>query len=207
MQTKILLTGGSGLLGTEIQKRLTHPSISIYAPSHSELDITNMGDFKYDCDMVIHGAAYTDVVKAETDKGKCYDLNVNGTMNLLNRYKDTYFVYISTEYCNNPVNFYSYTKLWGEELVEKHPNHLIIRTLFKPFPFPFDKAFMDQYTTGDYVDVITPMILSHALNRETGRIMIGTGRKTIFQLAQKSNPKVGSISVDDIKGVVLPKDY
>ena len=41
------------------------------------------------------------------------------------------------------------TKRMAEDLVRYHPNHLIIRTLFKATPWPFEKAFIDQWTEGD----------------------------------------------------------
>lgn len=206
MQTKILLTGGSGLLGTELQKHLR-----CYAPSSKELNILHCKRFKYDPDIVIHSAAYTDVPKAEKQRKLCYDLNVLGTVKLLNKYPSAYFIFISSEYANNPVNFYSHTKLWAEQMVQgirkTEQNYLIIRTLFKPKPFPFPNAFIDQYTIGDYVDVIAPMIVDVITRGERGIVSIGTGRKTIYQLAKQTRPDVAMISVNDIKEVKLPKDY
>lgn len=207
MHNKVLLTGGSGLLGTELQKLMKNLPLDVYAPSHKELDITKADSFKYKCDIVIHSAAYTDVPRAEVEHEDCFRINTLGTFDLVKNFQDAYFVYISSEYAKNPVNFYSYTKKWGEDLVATHPNHLIIRTLFKPNPFPFEKAFVDQWTCGDYVDVIAPMIMKQIMNWNTGLVMIGTGRKTIYQLALKTRSDVGMISVDDIKGVTLPKDY
>ena len=196
------MTGGSGLLGLEIQKH-----IGVFAPSSKEFDILYPGNIDREYDTVIHSAAYTDVTKAETDRKRCFDVNVNGTANMLKLFPDAYFVYISTEYCNKPVNFYSYTKLWGEDLVKKHKNYLIIRTLFKPNPFPYEYAFIDQYTQGDYVDVIAPMIIKEIIAGSHGTITLGTGRKNMFHLARRTRPDIKGIMVDDIKGVKLPKDY
>lgn len=203
-KSKILLTGGHGLLGQELQKHL-----SCYAPSSQELDITKPFK-KKEYDLVIHSAAYTDVVKAEVERFKCYHINVFGTFALLKSYYDTPFVYISSEYAKNPVNYYSKTKLAGEVVVQAiASSYLIIRTLFKPVPFPHDKAFIDQYTQGDSIDVIAPLI-AKAIKRWdkiSKTIYIGTGRKTIYDIAKKSNPKVGKMSIKDIKDVVLPNDY
>ena len=196
------MTGGSGLLGQEIQKH-----IGVFAPSSKEFNILYPHNIDREYDVVIHSAAYTDVTKAETDRKTCFDVNVNGTINMLKLFPEAYFVYISTEYCNNPVNFYSYTKLWGEDLVKKHKNHLIIRTLFKPNPFPYEYAFIDQYTQGDYVDVIAPMIVKEIILGSQGTITLGTGRKNMFELARRTRPDIKGIMVDDIKGVKLPKDY
>jgi len=202
MGSRTFLTGGGGLLGTELQKYL-----ACYAPTSKEFDILFPGAIDREYDVVIHAAAYTDVTKAETDRKACFNLNVEGTANMLKLFPDAYFVHISTEYANNPVNFYSYTKLWGEDLVKKHPNHLIIRTLFKANPFPYEYAFIDQYTQGDYVDVIAPMIAKEIRRESTGTITLGTGRKNMFQLARRTRPDIKGIMVDDIKDVKLPKDY
>lgn len=199
-ENRILLTGGSGLLGK-------HLKINADRPSHQELDITkDIPVKKYD--LVIHAAAYTNVEKAETDEINCFRVNVMGTLKLLKAYPSTPFVYISSEYAYKPVNFYSTTKAMAEELVELHPRHLIIRTLFKPRPWKYPKAFIDQYTMGDYVDVIAPLI-EKTIEEWDGKnkmIYVGTGRKTIYSLARQTRD-VEPISVNDIKGVKIPNDY
>jgi dTDP-4-dehydrorhamnose reductase len=177
------------------------------APPHAQFDLTT--DFPiYDCDMVVHCAAYTNVTRAETDRLECFNVNVYGTLNLLEKYKNKPFVFISSEYAHKPVNFYALTKSLAEQLVETHPSHLIIRTLFKPRPWAHPKAFADQYTQGDYVDVIAPLIAEEIKNwdKRSKTIYVGTGRKTIFDLARQTRD-VEPISVDEIKDVKLPKDY
>lgn len=200
-QLSILLTGASGLLGTNL-------SIQADRPSHVELDITKpVKTGKYS--LVIHSAAYTKVPKAETDRLECFDVNVRGTLNLLEAYPTTPFVYISSEYAHNPVNFYSITKSLAEQLVTTHPNYLIIRTLFKPYPWPYEKAFTDQFTQGDYVQLIAPLIEKEIKewDRKSKMIYVGTGRKTIFDLAQRSRPDIRPMLLKDITNVKLPQDY
>lgn len=201
---RILLTGGSGLLGTEIQKYLR-----VDAPPHELLDITQPIK-KGDYDLIIHAAAYTEVQQAETSKRACFDVNVQGTINLLNVYHNIPFLYISSEYAHKPMNFYSETKRVGEMAVEAYAsNYLIIRTLFKPRPFPHNKAFYNQFTMGDYVDVIAKLILEElaAWNFKSKRIYVGTGRKTILELAMQTKPSIPAMSVTEVKGVALPTDY
>ena len=204
MATKILLTGGHGLLGGELQKL-----IRVDAPSKKNFNITKLPKRIKNYDLVIHGAAYTDVTKAEVEKEKCYEINVTGTKNLVKAFEDIPFVFISSEYAGNPVNYYSETKRLAEKEVVKHKRHLIIRTLFKPRPFPFDKAFMNQYTMGDYVDVISSLILREIVNWDlTSKLVyVGTGRKTIHELALQTKPDIIPISTKDIKDVKLPIDY
>jgi len=208
---KVLLTGGSGLLGKYLK-------VEADRPTHSEMDITKpivRWDKDYPVghlpqyDLIVHCAAYTDVQGAESNKGKCFDVNVKGTLNLLEAYPNTPIVYISSEYAHKPKNFYSLTKYFAEELVKQHPNYLIIRTLFKATPWPFEKAFTDQWTQGDYVDVIAPLI-DEEIRDWSGKgkrtIYIGTGRKTIYELAKITKPDVIPNSIKDMK-VPVPADY
>ena len=200
---KILLTGGSGLLGQELQKYL-----DCVAPSSEGLDITKDIVFGEDWDIVIHSAGYTDVPRAETERVNCFKVNVTGTYNLVKAYPKAKFIFISSEYAHKPLNFYSFTKKWAEGIVKKlHSNYLIIRTSFVSDPFPHDLAFADQYTQGDYIHIIAPMIATEILKDTNGLKYIGTERKTMFELARRTKPDISGNSVDDIKEVKLPKDY
>lgn len=202
---KILMTGSSGLLGTHLKKYIKCDS-----PTSKELDITKKLKIDKNYDVVIHCAGYTDVARAEIEKEKCFKINTYGTYNLASYFNNSYFIYISTEYAKKPVNFYSYTKLWGEEMVKKYVNYgnyLIIRTLFKARPYPYEYAFFDQYTKGDYVDMIAPLIAKMMFLNTHGLEYAGTGRKTLFELARQTKSNIKAISVKDIKDVNLPADY
>lgn len=198
---KVLMTGGSGLLAKYLK-------IEADRPTHQELNIAEDIIKPQECDLIIHCAAYTDVVKAESDKFKCFRTNVFGTLNLLEAYPQTPFVYISSEYAHKPVNFYSTTKSLAEQLVMNHPQHLIIRTLFKPRPWPYDKAFQDQWTLGDYVDVIAEKIEKEISewDRQSKMIYVGTGRKTMYELAKETKPDVVPNSIKEMP-VKIPSDY
>lgn len=196
-----LITGSTGLLGK-------HLTLEADRPTHEELDITKPIQSK-SYDLIVHCAAYTKVEKAETDRTKCFDVNVTGTLNLLEAYPRTPFVYISSEYAHNPVNFYSLTKSLAEQLVTTHPNYLIIRTLFKPTTWPYKYAFKNQFTMGDTVDVIAPLIEKAITewDRNSKLIYIGTGRKTTYDIAKKVKPDVIPNLTTDIVGVKIPTDY
>ena len=206
---KILITGGTGKLATELKKYLAGDYLS-----KKDFDFTKLIKLKKKYDLIVHMGAYTNVRKAEfEDKKKCFLANVYGTFNLVQNYKNTPFIYISTEYAHNPVDIYGLTKKLGEEIVKTHPKHLIIRTLFKPNPFPFPKAYIDQYTQGDYVDVIAKLLAKKVKkwDRKTSKLeYLGTGRKTMFQLAKRTRPDVKPNSVKEYMkktGVRIPTDY
>lgn len=206
---RILVTGGTGRLAFELKKHLEAEYVGI-----------ENFDFIYqipkgEYDLIVHLGAYTDVQKAEKESKKCFDTNVIGTYNLVEAYRDTPFIYISTEYANKPLGVYALSKQLGEEVVKTHPNYLIYRTSFKPSPFPFPYAYEDQYTQGDYVDVIAKQLakLVKDLNTQLGNatLYLGTGRKTMFEMAKRTRPDVLPNKVDDynkkIGKVLIPHDY
>lgn len=207
----ILLTGGSGKLGTELQKH-----IECLAPSSENYDILEYIEGvnpypAHDIDLIIHSAAYTNTKLAEKEKAKCYDLNVQGTINLLNSFENVPFVFISSEYAFNPVNYYAQTKVAAEAAVRSvdWPT-LIIRTLFKPRPYPHEYAYVDQLTRGDYTDVIAKIIVNEIKKwdrKESKVLHVGTERKSMYQLAEMTSPGVKPNSVDDVVDYRVPKDY
>lgn len=202
MWNNILITGGSGRLGTELKKYLKGRY-----PTKKQFDITRIKKAPR-CDLVVHLAAYTNVDRAEIESFECFNINVKGTHQLLNHYSDKPFVFISTEHVNAE-GVYFQSKLINELQVKNlAKNYLIIRTLFKPNPWPWEYAFTDQMTQGDYVDVIAPLI-AKAIKNWNGKsktIYVGTERKSMFELAKRTKPNVKPNSVDDL-ALKRPKDY
>lgn len=211
----ILLTGGSGLLGQELQKY-----INCYNPTHEAMDITKRQNVASDFDMIVHCAAYTDIVKAEEDRESCYAVNVRGTKHMAQL--GLPIVYISTEYIfgggrgnyktsdpPDPINYYALTKLLGEDMCSYAPASLIIRCVFKPIPFEHTKACTDQWTSGDYVDKIAVIIagIINGWSKKGHHVLhVGTGRKSIYELARQTRPDVEPCLRSDIKSVKLPMD-
>ncbi len=205
---KILYLGASGLLGKHLVPLLKQDH-EVLTPSHKKYDVLQFQE-KLDCDLVINSIGYTDVVKAEKERTECFNVNSIGTLRISSLYDDKPLVQISSEYAHKPTNWYARTKQIGEMIALEHPTGvLIIRTLFKPRPFPHPKAFIDQFTRGDYADVIAEKIAKeiNEWDMKTKLIYVGTTRKTIFDLARETRHDVLPISVHDIKGVVLPQDY
>jgi len=205
---RILVTGANGRLGTELKKHLEATYVDI-----QDFDFTDEL-IKNDYDLIIHMGAYTDVRKAEIEKKKCFMDNAYGTFNLVNVYKDVPFVYISTEYANKPLGVYALTKRLGEDIVLTHKKYLILRTSFKPTPFPFPYAYEDQMTQGDYVNIIAKILAERVKNwdRVTCRFeYLGTGRKSMYQLAKRTRPDVLPNKVEEYNAKIgmelIPHDY
>ena len=167
-------------------------------------------------DIVLNFAAESHVDRSILDAFAFIRTNVYGAYVLFESaraHQIPRFIYISTEFAEYPYCVYALTKKLGEEIVKTHPAYLILRTLFKPNPFPFSKAYIDQYTQGDYVDVVAKLLAEKvkSWDRKTSALeYLGTGRKTIFELAKKTRPDVEPNSVDEFikqTGVSIPKDY
>lgn len=198
---KILLIGGSGLLGKELQKI----NRDLICPSHKDFDITKNISLT-DVDIVINAAAFKDNRSIELDPRTAIETNIMGAARLaLACYENNIrYVYISTDYIYKgdrgnyhetdtilPANIYAWTKLGGECSAKAVKNHLIIRTTFGPKEFEYKQAFTDKWTSKDYVDIIAPMILEAALSPLTGVLNLGTERKTLYGHASKRNQVKG----------------
>ena len=207
------MTGGSGLLGTEIQKLDT----TIEAPTRDELDITDeqaVAEYVRACrpDVILHAAAVTDNRAIEADPQDAIAVNIKGTANIASACLGTRIrlVYLSTDYVYGgergyyaesdevlPTNLYAWTKLAGEASVRAVPNHLIVRTSFGSDRFPYPVAFSDKWSSKEYVDVIAPDILMAAASPLTGIVNIGGPRRTIYEYASLRNRDVQKIKRDD----------
>lgn len=223
---KCLLTGASGLLGSNLVKYFKRDSLLI--PDSTSLDIRkacNVEDYflkNQDIDLVIHCAAYTDVVKAHGDFINCAETNTIGTFNILRscQSRNIKVVFISTDAVFNgemgnystkdyidPISKYAKSKAAAELLVRMYENSLIIRTSFFGETFPYEKAFIDQWTSKDYIDVMAPKIYRHSISSQLGIIHVHSERITLYNLALKRKPNVIKSTLEEVNfGFKLPKD-
>ncbi len=98
---RILITGASGMLGTELCEQLAHHELT--TPSHDDLDITDATEVRrrvHGHDVVINTAAYTDVDGAEADEATAARVNGDGPRFLAEaaRVGGARLVQISTDY-------------------------------------------------------------------------------------------------------------
>lgn len=210
---KILLTGGSGLLGTELLKLGTR----MLSPSSKDLDIRDASAVTA-CvanvapDIILHAAAFTNNRDIEADPSEALDVNIKGTANIARACLGTEIrlVYVSTDYVYKgdrgnyaetdellPSNLYAWTKLAGEAAVRAVPDHLIIRTSFGASRFDYPQAFADKWSSKDYVDRIAPKILKATTGTARGVLNIGGPRRTIYDYAAERNPDVKKARLSD----------
>jgi nucleoside-diphosphate-sugar epimerase len=91
---KVLVTGGSGFLGTHVQRYFSADDFS----RRSGLNVLNMNDARRvaDYDVVIHLAA--EMSKSRDDEGTVFLTNVEGTINVLREMReDAVFIFASTK--------------------------------------------------------------------------------------------------------------
>ena len=144
---KILITGGSGLLGSKISEKAMEKGHDVYSGYNAheaefgipvKLDVCQGAVLQktlkeVEPEVVIHTAALTNVDKCEEDKDLAWKVNAEGTKNIakLSRKHKAFLIYVSTDYVfsgeqglykerdePDPVNYYGATKLEGEKTVK-----------------------------------------------------------------------------------------
>jgi dTDP-4-dehydrorhamnose reductase len=155
---KFLVTGSTGLVGSQIVKDLAKSDHTIYSSYNNSkpyngipvhLELTNTGDIIKTVegikpDVIIHLAAITNVDLCEKEKDLALQINAKAT-ELLSKQaakNGSFFVYVSTDYVfdgekgmkkesdtPNPVDYYGYSKYQGELAVQDMAsNWCIVRT-------------------------------------------------------------------------------
>ena len=133
---RVLLTGGSGDLGTRLIPQIAAagdaPSVIDPAPPraegirHTAASITDrdaLAEAMKDVDCVVHIAAWHGIHEANGTKTPAdfHDLNVTGTFNVLQAAVDAgvkKVLFISSTSVSHPHNIYGNSKLVGESIVE-----------------------------------------------------------------------------------------
>jgi dTDP-4-dehydrorhamnose reductase len=161
---KILVTGSNGLLGQKITERiLSKKDFDLIATAkgpnryaikegykYAEMDITDPENVnqilqEHQPDVVIHTAAMTNVDTCETEKERCWKLNVDAVGNLITACKANHvqLVQLSTDFIfdgangpylesavPNPLSYYGASKLAAEKLLQASDIHwTILRTI------------------------------------------------------------------------------
>src|SRR5262245_5246338 len=212
----VLFTGGTGLLGRHM-KPLIAPALF---PGRAEFDITNPSSMaayldKKTVTTIFHAAAFTSPPKINENPKLALDVNIIGTASLVRvcMERNIKLVYVSTDYVFKgdagmykeddpvlPANKYAWSKLAGECAVRMHDNSLIIRTSFGDTTFPYEKAFVDQWTSRLRVDVLAEKLVKLLESDLTGTIHVGGRRQTVMDYAKSVSPDkaIGTLSLKDV---------
>ncbi|SFQ27195.1 dTDP-4-dehydrorhamnose reductase [Desemzia incerta] len=179
----ILITGGTGQLGSELRKLVDENKVDYVAVGSKELDITNakavdqfIADLKPS--IIYHCAAYTAVDAAEDEgKERNWLVNVQGTKHVAQAAEavGAELVYISTDYVfdgtkegeysedapTNPKNEYGRAKLAGEQAVQEIcSKYYIVRTswVFGEFGKNFVFTMQRLAQTHDRLTVVSDQV-------------------------------------------------
>ena len=153
---RLLITGGSGLLGSKISN-LSVKDEHVTFSGYNNHEVTYGKPIKFDIcnkqavndafnrirpEAIIHAAALTNVDKCEECKELAQQVNIEGTRNIIEASKrhNSFLVYISTDYVfsgkngnyketnvPDPINYYGFTKLEAEKVVTTSKKWCIVR--------------------------------------------------------------------------------
>jgi len=231
----ILFTGGTGLLGTAMQKVLP---AALY-PTRQEFNVTDIERmdeylaFMEDeldrigetIDVIIHAAAFTSPPKVEGKPSQAVLVNIVGTANLMTlcEHRGIKLIYISTDYVFkgktgfyeedddlNPINKYAWTKLGGECAVRCYDNSLIVRTSFGENEFPYPKAFVDQMTGRITVDEFAEELKRIVKMDVTGVLHVGHSEpRSVYEYAKAISPdkEIGELSRHSLSTPIPENTY
>jgi dTDP-4-dehydrorhamnose reductase len=178
---KILITGCTGMLGTDLMKACTsaHGAAGVGSKDFDITDLKSTVDFIRSCkpDTIIHSAAYTDVDGCESNVDKAFKANALGARNIAiaAREVNASVAYISTDYVYdgtktspyfeydavNPLSVYGRSKLEGENFIKSLAGkYYIIRTswLFGKNGKNFVRTMLELSKTRDELNIVNDQI-------------------------------------------------
>ena len=210
MIKKIIVTGGNGRFGKELQKVKSKYKFTFLDKKKLDIQSTtsiqkNINKFKPDC--VLHLAGLSRPMSIHENKlKKSIDLNIIGTANLVKSCseKNIKLIFFSTSYVYPgkkgnykeddallPWNNYGWSKLGAEASVQMYKNSLIIRACMTERPFIHKSAFSDVISNFIFHDQFVKLFLK--VIDKKGVINIGGKSQTIFSFARSYNKKVKKI--------------
>lgn len=146
MTQSILLIGGNGQVGSELEKIIA-PQGNFVSLTRAQVDLSSPETLRqvithYQPQIIINAAAYTAVDKAETESALSYAVNAIAPAVMAEEAKKlgASLLHISTDYVFdgknsspyretdtvNPVSIYGQTKLAGETFIQEISSHYII---------------------------------------------------------------------------------
>jgi len=120
---KELVTGGEGYIGQNLIEYLDYPLTYDLKLGENVLNREMLNGFIRNVDHVYHLAGISGVYECEKNKVEAWNTNVTGTFNVasLCREHNKPFIFTSSQAVNSkPLNFYGWTKLIGESIVQRY---------------------------------------------------------------------------------------
>ena len=220
-KNRIVVTGGSGRFGTELQK--IKNKYTLLCPSKGKFNILKYKNIKKYLKKnkpkyLVHLAGLSRPMEMhERFIDKSIDLNIIGTANITKAcwemgikliYFSTCYLYpgIKGNYKESdslfPNNKYAWSKMGGESSVQMYNNSLILRVSMTEKPFVHPGAFCDFKTNFIFHDDVAK-ILFKLINKK-GIINLGGKTQTVYKFVKKINPKIKKFYARKILGPKYP---
>jgi dTDP-4-dehydrorhamnose reductase len=212
---RVLVVGGTGMLGTDVIEHLTAQGHEVLAPNSSDLDITDpasvaqipAGSFGR-LDWCVNCSAYTAVDKAETEIREATELNTLGPGYLARACatEGCRLIHLSTDFVfdgnsaepygedapTNPIQVYGRTKREGEAAVlEAHSNALVVRTswLYGPSGNSFPRTMIRAWEAERQLRVVADQTGCPTYTRHLAETLSGLiGRNAFPGIYHASGP-------------------
>lgn len=206
---RLFITGGSGLLGSKFGniRGEKYELITTYHSNPGEnsilFDLTDEKDVyrkitSLNPDAVIHGAALTDVDYCEDHRSEAWDVNAQGTENIVKSCEKTEskLIYVSTDFVFNgkkgmyaeedetdPLGYYAYTKLKGEEFVQNSDLNYAIARVSVLYGWHRKMNYVtwviDQLKNGNPINIVTDQYNSPTLADNAAEAIIKMFEKDV----------------------------
>lgn len=193
---KILITGGTGQLGSELKDVFANEPYDVFFLDRKELPLDQTAIIQnilgtYSPHYIIHGAAFTAVDSAETEIELADKVNHRATAEIAKYCKQngTRLIAISTDYVFDgnstvplkedapvrPINVYGETKLKGEKSIQAiFPEAIIIRTswVYSAYGHNFVKTMIRLMNERDEISVINDQVGSPTYALDLARVIL-----------------------------------
>ena len=194
---KIVVTGGNGQLGKELQEiSSSYPQFEFYFLTREDMPIDQFELVRNYFSALkpaycINCAAYTAVDKAESEKNLAFLINGEavGVLAAVCKEYDTKFIHISTDYVFNgeatypytenfptdPINVYGASKLEGERnAIQFNPDSIVIRTswVYSSYGKNFVKTMMRLMNEKDEIKVINDQVGSPTYAADLAEVIL-----------------------------------
>jgi dTDP-4-dehydrorhamnose reductase len=204
--SRLLILGGSGILGSELTLLAERKGLDYSAPTSTDLDIRDQGSFNsfvrsYKPHWIINCVAWTNVDGAEDFPDEALELNATAVKNIVESALEINcrVIHISTDYvfdgekkepyevsdAPNPINRYGSSKLQGENYMQESglSGHYVIRTswLYGARGKNFVKSIAKKAINGESAAVVADQFGSPTSARD-----LASGIFQIIEIAPES---------------------
>jgi len=211
---KLVVTGASGLLGHKVAQLALEKGHEVYSifkehPTNLgtpiKLDLTDQSQVseiitKLKPQAIIHTAAYTNVESCEINQDMAWKVNAQATKHVATASAsiNSHLTYVSTDYVfdgekglyseedqPNPISYYGYTKLKGEEFVKDHAKEWCIARASVIYGWSqaqkpnFATWLINNLHQGKYVKVLTDQYVSPTFNINLAEMLLEIAERKI----------------------------